>query len=199
MKQHFLAVLSMLLFSSTVFSEVETYDIADTHSFANFSIRHVVSKTSGTFSDIKGVIKIDRDDLAKSSVSAKIRVSSINTSHAKRDDHIQKADYLDMLNFGDMTFVSTKVQAQSVTEGIMTGTFTLHGVSKEITFPFKVLGFGKDPWGGNRVGFEAHLTIKASDYGFSWMKKPKPSVGDNIEVTLLIEGIKAKKYGEGLK
>ena len=30
----------------------------------------------------------------------------------------------------------------------MTGVLTIHGVAKEMTFPFKVLGFGNDPWGG---------------------------------------------------
>jgi len=66
--------------------------------------------------------------------------------------------------------VSKKVEAKSATEGVMTGDFTMHGVTKELTIPFKVLGFGTDPWGGQRSGFEAHTTLKASDYGFTWMK-----------------------------
>jgi polyisoprenoid-binding protein YceI len=66
----------------------------------------------------------------------------------------------------------------------------MHGVTKEITFPFKVLGFGSDPWGGYRVGIEAHTMIKASDYGFGWVSKAGAPVGDDVEVTLLIEGVK---------
>jgi polyisoprenoid-binding protein YceI len=173
------------------YAATETYNIDAGHSFANFSIRHVVAKTSGSFNDIKGVVKIDRDNLANSSVDAKIRVASISTGHAKRDEHIQKAEYLDVVNFGEITFVSQKVEAKSATEGVMTGQFTMHGVTKEIAIPFKVLGFGADPWGGQRSGFEAKTVIKASDYGFGWGTKPGP-VGDDIEVTLLIEGVKAK-------
>ena len=71
----------------------------------------------------------------------------------------------------------------------MIGTFTMHGVAKEMTFPFKVLGFGIDPWGGYRSGFEAKTSLKASDFGFGWGLKPNPSVGDEIEITLLIEGV----------
>lgn len=192
MKQQILTVMSALLFSSTLFAATETYHIDNKHSFANFSIRHVVSKTSGSFSDVTGVIKIDPDHLENASVVAKINVASINTSLAKRDAHIKKPDYLDVLNFGEMHFVSTAVKATSDTEGVMTGDFTLHGVTKEITLSFKVLGFGNDPWGGQRSGFEATTVIKASDFGFTWMKKAKASVGDEIEVTLLIEGIKTK-------
>ena len=65
----------------------------------------------------------------------------------------------------------------------------MHGVSKEVSFPFKVLGFGSDPWGGYRMGIEAHTSLKASDYGFTWPLKPKASVGDDVEITLLIEGV----------
>ena len=115
---------------------------------------------------------------------------SVNSSHAKRDEHIKKADYLDVEKFAEMTFVSKKIEAKSNSEGVMTGVFTMRGVAKEITFPFKVLGFGGDPWGGYRAGFEAHTSLKASDFGFAWPLKKDAPVGDDIEITLLIEGIK---------
>lgn len=190
MKQTILSAIAALLISNTAMAAPETYNIDSAHSFANFSIRHVVSKTSGSLNDIKGTIKIDRENLANSSVDAKISMASISTGHVKRDDHIKKADYLDVAGFPDITFVSSKVEAKTATEGMMTGKFTLHGVTKELSIPFKVLGFGNDPWGGERSGFEAHTTIKASDFGFIWMKKEGAPVGDDIEVTLLIEGVK---------
>lgn len=166
----------------------ETYAIDSEHSFANWSVRHVVAKTSGTFHDVQGKVVIDRSNLANSSVEAKINMLSVSSNHAKRDAHIVKEDYLNAAKFGEMTFVSSKVVARSETEGEITGKFTMHGVTKEITFPFKVLGFGDDPWGGHRVGLEGHTTLKASDFGYKWGLKPNGSVGDDIEVTLLIEG-----------
>lgn len=179
-----------LLASSLVQAAPETYHIDNTHSFANWSLRHVVSKASGTFTDITGKIVVDRDNLANSSVDAKINMLSVNSGYAKRDEHIKEKKYLDVANFAEMRFVSTSIAASSVTEGVMTGNLTLHGVTKEIKLPFKVLGFGQDPWGGERSGFEAHTRIKASDYGFEWGMKPNAPVGDDIEITLLIEGVK---------
>ncbi len=187
-----LVCLIALAYSSMSFAATETYDIDAGHSFANFSIRHVVSKTSGSFNDVTGVIKIDRENLSNSQVKAVIKVASVNTGLAKRNEHIQKPEYLDAVNFGEITFVSEKIVAKSNTAGEMTGKFTMHGVTKTITLPFTVLGFGTDPWGGERSGFEAKTTIKASDYGFGWMKKAGAPVGDDIEVVLLIEGVKAK-------
>ena len=181
---------ALVLVCSQAFAAPEAYRIDDSHSFANWSVRHVVSKTSGTFSDITGKILIDSENLANSSVEAKINMLSVNSSHAKRDKHIKEADYLDTEKFASMTFVSKKIEATSSTEGLMTGVLTMHGVAKEITFPFKVLGFGIDPWGGYRTGFEARTSLKASDFGFGWGIKPNASVGDDIEITLLIEGVK---------
>ncbi len=181
---------ALVLACSHALAEPIAYRIDDSHSFANWSLRHVVSKTSGTFSDIKGKIMIDADNLANSSVEAKINMLSVNSSHAKRDDHIKKADYLDVEKFAELTFVSKKIVANSNTEGLMTGVLTMHGVAKEMTFPFKVLGFGSDPFGGYRTGFEAKTSLKASDFGFGWGVKPNASVGDDIEITLLIEGVR---------
>ncbi|MFA6178123.1 MAG: YceI family protein [Candidatus Methylopumilus sp.] len=186
------ASASLLINYGTAVAATETYNIDPAHSFANFAVRHVVSKTSGTFNDVKGTVLIDRDNLANSSVDARINVLSISTNNAKRDEHIQKEEYLDAGKFSEMKFVSTKVVAKSATEGLLTGNFTMHGVTKEISFPFKVLGFGNDPWGGQRTGIEARTTLKASDYGFGWALKAGAPVGDEIEVTLLIEGVKQK-------
>lgn len=177
-------------FSSVAMADQEAYRIDHGHSFANWTIRHVASKTSGTFSDVTGKILIDRENLAHSSVEAKINLLSVNSSHAKRDEHIKKDEYLDVAKFSEMTFVSTKVEAKSNTEGVITGTFTLHGVAKKMSFPFTVLGFGTDPWGGYRMGLEAHTSLKASDFGLNWALKTNAPVGNDIEITLLIEGVK---------
>ena len=187
-----LIAAAILAMSSQVIAAQETYDIDTKHSFANFSIRHVVAKTSGSINDIKGVVKIDRANLANSSVNAKLNLLSISTGLAKRDEHIKTPEYLDAEKLSEITFVSSKVVAKSATEGTMTGQFTLHGVTKELTIPFKVLGFGTDPWGGQRSGFEAHTTINAADFGLPWTAKADGPVGNEIEVTLLIEGVKQK-------
>lgn len=133
----FAAAVALSLTSGLVMADQEAYRIDDSHSFANWSIRHVASKTSGTFSDIKGNILIDRDNLANSSVDAKINVLSINSSNAKRDEHIKKEEYLDAGKFSEITFVSSKIEAKNNTEGVITGTFTLHGVQKNLAFHLK--------------------------------------------------------------
>ena len=173
-------------------AEVETYMIDKVHSMANFKIRHLFSKVSGTFSDVTGTIWIDRDNLEKSKVEATINVHSVDTNHTKRDNHLRSEEFFYVEKFAIMRFVSTSVEATGKNEGYLNGKLTIHGVTRSVKLPFKVLGFGPDPWGGYRSGFEANMDLKRSDYGINYGldKKGGGAVGDDVEITLLIEGIK---------
>lgn len=184
-------VISLIL-PLSAHAEVETYMIDKVHSMANFKIRHLFSKVSGTFSDVTGTIKIDRDNLEASKVEAIINVHSVDTNHEKRDNHLRSEEFFDVEKFAIMRFVSTSVEATGKNEGFIFGELTLHGVTRSVKVPFKVLGFGPDPWGGYRSGFEATTTIKRSDYGMNYGlgEGQGGAVGNEVEITLLIEGIK---------
>jgi polyisoprenoid-binding protein YceI len=162
------------------------------HSMANFKIRHLFSKVSGTFSNVTGSIRIDRDNLEASKVEATINVFSVDTNHKKRDNHLLSKDFFDVEKFAIMRFVSTSVESTGKNEGFMYGELTIHGVTRSVKLPFKVLGFGPDPWGGYRSGFEAGTAIKRSDYGiyYGLGEGQGGAVGNDVEITLLIEGIK---------
>jgi polyisoprenoid-binding protein YceI len=190
MKKIFLAI--SMLAASQAWAAAETYNIDASHSFANFSIRHVVAKTSGTFNDVTGVITLDPANLNSATVKATINVASVNTGFAKRDEHIKADKYLDVAKYTHIQFESTKVTASNQNQAILQGKLTIHGVTKLVDIPVRVLGYGADPWGGQRAGFEGHVTLKASDYGYGWATGANAPVGDEIEVTLLIEGVKAK-------
>jgi polyisoprenoid-binding protein YceI len=190
MKKIFLAI--SMLAASQAWAAAETYNIDASHSFANFSIRHVVAKTSGTFNDVTGVITLDPANLNSATVKATINVASVNTGFAKRDEHIKADKYLDVAKYTQIQFESTKVTASNQNQAILQGKLTIHGVTKLVDIPVRVLGYGADPWGGQRAGFEGHVTLKASDYGYGWATDANAPVGDEIEVTLLIEGVKAK-------
>ena len=187
-----LTLVVMLCLPLSAGAEVETYMIDKVHSMANFKIRHLFSKVSGTFSDVSGTIWVDRDKLEKSKVEATINVYSVDTNHKKRDTHLRSEDFFYVEKYPLMSFKSTAVEASSESEGIMHGELTIHGVTRSVTLPFKVLGYGPDPWGGYRSGFEAQIDLRRSDYGINYGlgEKGGGAVGDEVEITLLIEGVK---------
>jgi len=187
-----IAVVIALLLPPTARAEVETYMIDKIHSMANFKIRHLFSKVSGTFSDVTGTIWLDRGNLEASRVDATINVYSVDTNHEKRDTHLLSQDFFHVEKYPIMRFVNTSVEVTNENEGVMSGELTIHGVKRSVKMPFKILGFGPDPWGGYRSGFEASTVLKRSDYGIDYGlgQKGGGAVGDEVEINILIEGIK---------
>jgi polyisoprenoid-binding protein YceI len=184
--------LATLGLRGTAHAESETYMIDKVHSMANFKIRHLFSKVSGTFSDVTGKLWVDRDNLEASKVEATINVYSIDTNHQKRDTDLRSKNFFEVEKYTIMQFKSTAVKATGKDSGVMHGNLTIHGVTRSVKVPFKVLGFGPDPWGGYRGGFEGSTMLKRSDYGMTYAlgERGGGMIGDEVEITLLIEAIK---------
>ena len=100
-----------------------------------------------------------------------------------------------------MRFVSSKVEATGKNQGTLHGALTIHGVTHQVKMPFTVLGFGPDPWGGYRSGFEARYVLNRSDYEITYGldEGGKGAVGNEVEINLLIEGIKLSPDGAPYK
>lgn len=174
----------------------ETYVIDASHSVVGFSVRHLmVANTKGTFSDVKGTVVADPDDLAKSGVEVTIGVASIDTDNADRDKHLLSADFFDVEKFPTITFRSSKVEKKG--DGyVATGTLTIKGVSKEIALPFTVAGPITDPWGNVRYGLEFEkVKINRKDFGLTWSKLTETGglvVGNEVTIELGVELVKQK-------
>ena len=183
-------ILLLVFSSSSIFAQSGTYKVDPEHSFANWKIRHVVSKTSGTIPDMTGDMMINLDDMSQSKINVEMSLLKIDSDHKKRDNHIQEKKFLNTSVFPTITFNSTKIVMKDDTNGVVSGTLVMGGVEKTLDIPFTLLGFGDDPWGGYRVGLEGNIDLKASDFGYGWGLKENSSLGDKIEVNLLVEGIK---------
>ena len=183
-------ILLLLLISSFVQAESGRYTVDPEHSFANWKIRHVVSKTSGTIPDMTGEMVINLDDMSQSKINVEMSLLKIDSDHKKRDNHIQEKKFLNTSVFPTITFNSTNIVMKDDTNGVVSGTLAMGGVEKMLAIPFTLLGFGADPWGGYRVGLEGNIDLKASDFGYTWGVKENSALGDKIEINLLLEGIK---------
>jgi polyisoprenoid-binding protein YceI len=172
-----------------------TWNIDPTHSAIHFSVRHmVVSKTRGRFGTFSGQIQLDPKELSKGSVSVEIDAVSIDTGDAQRDGHLRSADFLDVEKFPKATFKSTKVTDNGEGRIKIVGDLTVRGVTRQVTLDATYEGSGKDPWGGERVGFSATTTLTRSEFGVSFNKALETGgllVGEKVELNLEVEAIKA--------
>ncbi len=191
-----LSVPAALILAATPLFATETYTVDKVHSNAQFTIRHLMSKVTGKFTDVEGAVQVDRAKPEASAVEFKIKTTSIDTANKQRDDDLRSPNFFDVVNHPEITFKSTKMKATGKDSYQVTGTLTMRGVAKEITIPVTVLGEMKDPWGNERIGFEAETTLNRKDYNILWNKTLDSGgylLGDDVKVTIALEAIKKKE------
>lgn len=180
-------------------ARAEVYDIDPSHSTVGFKIRHLaISSVPGRFADFSGTVEFDPKQVASSRAEASIAIKSINTENKKRDDHLRGADFFDEAKHPAITFKTTKIEPVSETTFKATGDLTMHGVTQPVTLDVEHTGSATDPWGNKRVGFAATTSLSRKDFGITWNKALDAGgvvVGDEVKVTLEIEGIERKKAG----
>ena len=167
----------------------DTYTVDRNHSEAAFQVRHILTKVRGTFRDFSGTINVDKAKPENSSVEFVIKATSIDTGTQKRDDHLRSPDFFDVAKYPEITFKSTKVVSKGNGKFDVTGDFTMHGVTKQITLPVTFLGEQKF-MNGTKAGFETGLTINRTDYGLVWNKAVESGgvlVGEEVEIAINIE------------
>jgi polyisoprenoid-binding protein YceI len=173
--------------ASSTTHAADSYQFDPAHTSVAFRIQHAgISFVQGRFNEFSGACTIDTADPSKSSFEMTIKTASIDTAVAKRDEHLRTPDFFDVKQFPEMTFKSTAVK--KVDGGLeVTGNFTLHGVTKPVTFTLMGGKTVEFPKGTMRIGFFTEFKLKRSDYG---MAKMIPDVGDEVHITIGLEAVK---------
>ena len=163
-----------------------TYTVDTVHSFTIFKIHHFSAGfVYGWFKETSGKFVVDADP-RKSSLELTIKVDSIDTHDAKRDEHLKSSSYFNAMQFPTITFRSTKVVPAADSQLEVTGDLTIRGKTKSVTAKVSPTGAGEDPQMKYRGGFEGHVTIDRNDFGLGFLPG---ALGDNVEVTLALEGV----------
>lgn len=187
----FILLLSLQLSMSAALA-ADKYEIDTAHSFVTFTIDHLgLSKAKGSFRDVSGVIMYDAKDISKSSVEVNIKTASINTNNEARDKHLRTADFFDVEKYPEMTFKSKRVEKRG-SYYVAIGDMTIHGVTKEVSMPFKLNGPVKDMSGAMRMGVDASLKINRQDFGITWSKTLDTGgllVGNEVTIDISVEAV----------
>jgi polyisoprenoid-binding protein YceI len=187
-----LALALSLALGSAASAAVETYQIDPVHSTVGFSLRHLVSKFSGSFSKVTGTIVVDRDNLEKSSVEAAVDVGSINTADEKRNGHLKNDDFFSFARFPTMTFKGAAWKKVATDTFDVTGDLTVKDITKPVTFRVTLLGFGPGMGGAQVSGWEATTKIKKSEFGLGGPAMLGKALGDEVTLNIGIEAVMKK-------
>ncbi|WP_442595794.1 YceI family protein [Neobacillus sp. D3-1R] len=172
-----------------------TWALDTAHSSVDFSVRHMmIAKVKGSFNSFSATIEADPTDLTTATIEFTVDLASVDTRNEDRDNHLRSADFFDVENHPNMTFKATNIVKTGEGEYDVTGDLTLNGVTRPETFAVTYEGTGKDPWGNEKVGFNAEGKIKRSEYGLTWnaaLETGGVLVGDEIKISLEIQAARA--------
>jgi polyisoprenoid-binding protein YceI len=190
MKRLALVTGILALAAPLALAQTSTWISDPAHSEVDFTIKHMsVSNIHGRIGNVVATVLLNETDIAKSSVTATIDVSTVDTGVTARDTHLKTADFFDVAKFPLATFASTSVVKHG--NGLtVTGNFTLHGVTKPIVLEVEgpsgpALGMDHKP----HSGFTATTTINRTDFGIG-SKFPDAIVGESVKLTIELEVIK---------
>jgi polyisoprenoid-binding protein YceI len=131
---------------------------------------------TGGFAKFSGKAEVDADGKLKS-VSVDIDTTSLFTSIPKLTDHLKSGDFFEVREHPTAKFESTKVAPGEGGETIITGKLTLHGVTKEISFPAKVESTGSG------LTVTSKFDIDRTQFGMTY---GKGQVEDKVHMTVIV-------------
>ncbi len=180
---------------TTATTGLSTWNIDPAHSAAEFKVRHMmISFVTGKFSGLSGVLKLDENNYADSTVEVSIPAASVRTVDDKLDAHLKEADFFDVANFPTLTFKSTSIRSLGDRAYEVRGDLTIRGVTKSVTLSVDDVSVpSKDPWGNQRIGLSASAKVNRKDFGFVWnapLEFGGVLVGDEVAITLDVQFIK---------
>ncbi len=164
-----------------------TWSIDPSHSEVGFTVRHLMSKVRGQFETFEGRLTTGTS-LSETRAEATIDLNSINTRDAQRDAHLRSADFFDVETSGPMSFATTSFDGETAR-----GELTIKGVTRPVELEVEFLGTGQDPWGNERLGFEATTVINRKEWGVDFnvpLDGGRVLVGDKVTVHLAVQAVR---------
>jgi polyisoprenoid-binding protein YceI len=170
----------------SVGAAADKLNISGTRGSIDFAIGDSrVFRTTGSFKDWQGFLRVDDQDIPKSTVQVVVHTKSVQMLDSQQTNMMRDADFFDVEKFPEMTFKSTVVERTGETTLKVTGDVTLRGITRPMVLSVSVTDRRADAAAGARYArFRAEGSIKRSEFG---MTKFIDVVGDAVDITIRAE------------
>ena len=146
-----------------------------------FTGSKVTGSKDGGFKDFTGHFTLDDDGTAPTSGTITIQMDSTYSDAEKLTTHLKGVDFFAVEQFPTATFTMTKVTDNGSGTFELSGNFTLHGITKNITFPATA---SRD---GNVAKVQAEFDINRQDFGISFPGKKDDLIRDEVIIRFDLE------------
>ncbi|MFL5613061.1 MAG: YceI family protein [Gemmatimonadaceae bacterium] len=163
-----LTVLAPSAWSQTAHDlAMQRFEIDPMHSTVAFAPTILGAvKVRGRFRDFAGTVIVDERRPERSSVSVVIQTKSLTTDMDFRDDHLRSPDFFDVKQFPTIEFVSDRI-TPSKGGATIAGNLTMHGVTKRVVLPAKMLLAPRLVGTTPTVAFSATLKLSRASFGIA--------------------------------
>src|SRR5690625_5717410 len=129
----FMTLFAVLFLTVSTFAQTQ-WKVDPYHSSLNFNISHSgISIVNGKFLEYTGDLTTEGEALENAAFDFTVKVNSVDTDIANRDDHLRSADFFDVEKYPNMTFKSTKILATGKpNQYLLYGELTIKDVTKEV-------------------------------------------------------------------
>lgn len=185
------ALAATLIFAGTMANAEGRYLVHEDHTWVTFSVSHAGwANARGMFRAVSGEINFDQDDVTKSSVEVTLDAASLDTNSEQRDRDMAGADFLNSIEFPQITFVSTRIEKTGERTGIIYGDMTMVGVTREVALDVTWNAEFALPWDPSTIktGFSATGQIDGTDFGMNSLVDF--GLGPVIDIAIDLEAIR---------
>lgn len=185
---------------SVLWAAPQTFDFKDPKGVNNavFKLDAPLEAINGSASGISGSVTFDPANPAATTGKLVVAANSLHVPNPVMKEHLHGEQWLDVAKFPELTFEAKSLTdvktAGNTTTAQLNGSFTAHGVTKELVVPVK-LTYLKDKLGartggqmnGDLLVIRAEFRILRSDFGIN-PKAPEDKVANEIDLTLSVAG-----------
>ncbi|MEM6456020.1 MAG: YceI family protein, partial [Acidobacteriota bacterium] len=139
----------------------------------------------GGFNTFEGTINLVDGKPESSSVSIVIDTTSMFSDNDNLTEHLKSADFFEVETYPTATFASNSITpVEDGTPDVydVVGNLTLHGVTKQISFPATITVAGND------VKASAEFSVMRFDYGIEYKGAADDLIRDEVVIKLDIAG-----------
>jgi polyisoprenoid-binding protein YceI len=170
-----------------------SWQVDPVHSVVEFRVRHMMIATvKGRFRDFDGAIVCGEAP----SVAGSIRVASLETLDARRDEHLRSPDFFDVERFPEINFEASAIELNGDDKRfLIPGELTIKDVTRPTLLDGLFHGAGIHPDGGERIAFALRGELDRTDFGLVWNRALETGgmlVGNTVELALDVSAVRAQ-------
>lgn len=197
------AALLAAALSFGAYAAPQTFDFKDPKGVNNviFKTDAVLESINGAASGVSGTVTFDPANPGATKGKIVVAANSLTVPNKMMNEHLFSPMWLDVKTYPEITFEVKELKnaktSGDTTVADATGTFTLHGVSKEVTVPVKLtylpgkLGQRVPNMKGDLLVIRATFELKRTDFKIN-PGSGNDKVSDEINLSLSIAGASPK-------